>query len=164
MSHAITLRAAIGLACWLGITFVAASVGAIASIQAKAFYMTLLRPGWAPPAWLFGPVWTVLYILMGVAAWMVWQRHGFSGGGTALWTFLLQLALNALWTWLFFRLHLGGASVLEILVLWCVVLWTILDFLKLRPLAGVLLTPYLAWVTFAFCLTWAIWRRNPRLL
>jgi tryptophan-rich sensory protein len=164
MSQAFNLRSALGLASWFGITFLAAAVGAVASIQAKGFYMKLIRPWWAPPSELFGPVWTVLYVLMGVAAWMIWERYGFSAGRVALVAFVLQLALNSFWTWVFFRFQLGAASFVEILLLWGVVLWTVIAFMRLRPLAGLLLTPYLAWTTFATILTWAIWRRNPDLL
>jgi tryptophan-rich sensory protein len=101
---------------------------------------------------------------MGVAAWMIWERYGFSAGRVALVAFVLQLALNSFWTWVFFRFQLGAASFVEILLLWGVVLWTVIAFMRLRPLAGLLLTPYLAWTTFATILTWAIWRRNPDLL
>ena len=154
----------LGLFGWILAVFAAAAVGAVASAQAGEFYRQLLRPSWAPPAYLFGPVWTVLYLMMGVAAWLVWREYGFRNSGAALWLFLVQLALNALWTWLFFSWRLGALSFIEILLLWMLVLATLILFRRLRPLAAALLIPYLTWVTFATLLTLDIWRRNPHLL
>ena len=107
----------LGLLGWWLATFAAAAIGAVASIDAGAFYGQLARPPWAPDASVFGPVWTVLYALMGVAAWLVWKRGGWRARRGALSLFLLQLAVNALWSWLFFAWHLGAAAFLEILVL-----------------------------------------------
>ncbi len=154
----------VGLTGWLVLTFAAAALGAIASANAGAFYQQLARPGWAPPGWLFGPVWSVLYLLIGIAAWMVWRERGFRGTGTALSLFLMQLAANALWTWLFFTWRQGALAFGEILLLWALILGTVVTFWRVRPLAGALLLPYLAWVTFASALTFATWRLNPRLL
>jgi tryptophan-rich sensory protein len=95
-------RQVLGLLGWLGITFAAAALGAFASANASDFYQELTRPGWAPPAWLFAPAWTLLYFLMGIAAWLVWREHGFRKARTALSLFLIQLAVNALWSGLFF--------------------------------------------------------------
>jgi tryptophan-rich sensory protein len=155
---------AIGLFAWLGSVVVAAGLGGLASANAGNFYGQLNQPAWAPPGWLFGPVWSVLYLMMGVAAWLVWKTHGFRGAPWALGMFLLQLALNALWTWLFFAWHLGAWSVLEIGVLWVLILTTLISFWRLRPLASVLLIPYLAWVSFASVLAYTLWTRNPGLL
>jgi len=158
-------RQAIGLAGWLLLTFAAAAIGAIASAQAGTFYRQLARPEWAPPAGLFAPVWTVLYFLMALAAWLVWRAHGFRrAGGVALSLFVLQLAANALWTWLFFVWRQGGLAVAEILLLWVLIVATIITFRRLQPLAAVLLLPYLAWVSFAGALTYALWVRNPAIL
>lgn len=157
-------RQLLGLAAWLGISYLAAAVGAIASIDAGAFYAQLARPAWAPPGGVFGPVWTLLYGLMGVAAWLVWRAGDSSRGRPALTLFLVQLALNALWSWLFFAWHLGGAAFANILLLWPLILLTTLGFWRLRPLAGLLLLPYLAWVGFAAFLNFAVWRLNPALL
>jgi tryptophan-rich sensory protein len=154
----------LGLLGWEGLCFAAAALGAVASVQAGAFYVQLQRPGWAPPGWIFGPVWSALYLLMGVAAWLVWREGGFRAARGALLLFLLQLAVNALWSWLFFRWHLGAAAMADVLLLWGLILACALAFGRHRPLAGVLLLPYLAWVTFATALTWAVWRANPRLL
>jgi benzodiazapine receptor len=149
---------------WLAICFVAATLGGVASASAPAFYRELVRPAWAPPGWVFGPVWTVLYLLMGVAAWLVWRERRFGGARTALGLFLVQLVANALWSWLFFAWQLGALATLEILVLWGLILATTVAFWRVRPLAGALLLPYLAWVSFASALCFAIWRANPQLL
>lgn len=92
----------LGLAGWLLLSFAAAGIGAIATTNAGDFYQQLNRPGWAPPAGSFGPVWSVLYLMMGIAAWLVWRERGFRHARVALALFLAQLAANALWTWLFF--------------------------------------------------------------
>jgi tryptophan-rich sensory protein len=139
-------------------------VGAIASTRSAAFYAALSKPAWAPPAWLFGPVWSVLYVLMAVAAWLVWRRHGFRGARTALWLFIVQLVANALWTWLFFVLQRGVLSLAEIAVLWLLIAAAIFAFWPLHRLAALLLVPYLAWVTFASALTLSLWRLNPSVL
>ncbi|RRQ22045.1 TspO/MBR family protein [Thiohalobacter thiocyanaticus] len=152
----------IGLAAWLGISYLAAGVGAIASVDAGGFYAQLARPDWAPPGWVFGPVWTLLYGLMGVAAWLVWRSTDRTRPVLTL--FLIQLAVNALWSWLFFAWHLGGAALANILLLWPLILLTTLGFWRVRPLAGMLLLPYLTWVGFAALLNFAVWRLNPGLL
>jgi translocator protein len=147
----------VGLGMWLVVSFVAAAIGGAASIKAGAFYGQLIRPEWAPPASLFGPVWTVLYILMGVAAWLVWRVGGFAAAR-------LQLALNALWSWLFFAWQKGGLAFADIVVLWVLIAATVMAFWRIRPLAGLLLLPYLMWVTFASALNYFIWHLNPQLL
>ncbi len=157
-------RQVLGLLGWLGVSFTSALIGAIASAKAGVFYQQLARPQWAPPAWLFGPVWSVLYLLMGIAAWLVWRESGFRRAGLALSLFLFQLVANALWTWLFFHWHHGALALAEILILWGLILGTAILFWRIRPLAGALLLPYLAWVTFASVLTYSVWQRNPQLL
>lgn len=154
----------LGLAGWLLLTFAAAAIGGFASASAGTFYAQLVRPAWAPPGWLFGPVWSVLYLLMGVSAWLVWRAHGWQGARSALLLFVVQLGVNALWTWLFFVWQLGGAAFAEIIVLWGLIVSTIVMFYRLHKLAAVLLLPYLAWVSFACALTYATWRLNPALL
>jgi benzodiazapine receptor len=154
----------LGLLGWLAISFAAAALGGLASANAGAFYRELSRPAWAPPAWLFAPVWSFLYLLMGIAAWLVWRNCGLRKAYTALSLFLIQLAANALWTWLFFVWHLGAFAFGEILVLWVLLLCTVVTFWRVRPIAGTLLLPYLAWVTFASALTYSVWKRNPGLL
>lgn len=145
-------------------SFAAAGAGGFATARAGSFYAQLDRPVWAPPASAFGPVWTVLYILMGVAAWLVWRERGFSGARAALSLFLVQLALNALWSWLFFAWRLGALASAEVVVLWALILATAVAFWRVRRLAGLLLVPYLLWVGYAAALTVAIWRLNPGVL
>lgn len=133
-------------------------------MQAGSFYLDLTRPAWAPPAWIFGPVWSVLYVLMGVAAWLVWRKSRSVPTRTALTLFVVQLAANALWTWLFFVWHQGALAFAEVLVLWTLILATIILFSKVSKLAAALLVPYLAWVSFASALNFNLWQFNPAIL
>ena len=153
-----------GLVAWLVLSYGASAVGAIASIQARSFYGQLTQPEWAPPGWLFGPVWTVLYALMAIAAWLVWRSGGFRAHRDALTLFLLQLALNALWSWLFFAWMLGAWAFFEIVLLWILIVATLVSFWRVRPVAGFLLVPYLLWVSFASALNYALWQLNPQIL
>ena len=153
-----------GLVFWLGLTFIAAAVGAYASVNAKAFYAGLLRPAWAPPGWLFGPVWSVLYFLMGMAAFFVWRERGHKRVNAALCLYAGQLVLNSLWTWLFFAWRSGLAAAVGICALWALIVLTLVAFWKVRALAGILLAPYLIWVTFAMFLSFATWQMNPSVL
>jgi tryptophan-rich sensory protein len=164
MSPFSTGKQVAGLVAWLVASFVAAGIGAAAAIDAAPFYAQLVRPAWAPPASLFGPVWTALYLLMALAAWLVWRVGGFRAARTALALFLVQLALNALWSWLFFAWHRGGLALADIVVLWAAIAATLVAFWRIRPLAGALLVPYLLWVSFATALNLAVWRLNPQLL
>ena len=150
----------IGLIGWMLVVFVAAALGALASRHARDFYAGLAKPSWAPPGWLFGPVWTGLYLLMGVAAWLVWRRAGWGGATIALSLFLAQLTCNALWSWLFFAWRRGALAFADVVLLLALIIATLLAFLPFHTLAAILLIPYLAWVTFATALTWAVWRAN----
>ena len=152
-----------GLVVCFIIAFAAAAVGSVASIRASEFYLELSRPTWAPPAGVFGPVWSALYALMAVASWLVWQTHH-ARRFSALAVYVVQLALNALWSWIFFAWREGRWAFVEVLVLWAFVLLTVILFWRVRRAAGMLLVPYLLWVSFAACLTFAVWRLNPRLL
>jgi benzodiazapine receptor len=147
---------------WLVLTYAFAALGAIASARAAQFYAQLSRPDWAPPGWLFGPVWTALYLLMALAAWRV-GRSGIRRAAPALWLYMAQLALNSLWTWLFFAWHLGALSFACIVVLWVLIAATCAVFARRDRLAGMLLWPYLAWVSFAGALCFSVWQRNPAL-
>jgi benzodiazapine receptor len=153
-----------GLFGWLLVTAGAAGVGAMASIDAASFYAELQRPAWAPPAWLFGPVWTVLYGLMAVAAWLVWREGGFAARRTELAVYLAQLVLNALWSVLFFHERLGALAFVDIVALWVLIVVMLIAFWRVRPLAGALLLPYLVWVSFAAVLNHAVWRLNLQAL
>jgi benzodiazapine receptor len=154
----------LGLVGWLVVSFAASAVGAVASIKAKSFYSQLIQPNWAPPSGIFGPVWTVLYTLMGIAAWLVWRSGGFRPNRQALTLFLLQLAFNALWSWLFFAWYLGALALADIVMLWILIVATIVSFWRVRPFAGGLLIPYLLWVSFASVLNYSLWQLNPQLL
>ena len=154
----------VGLILWIAACFLTAAVGAAASVQAGSFYAELIRPDWAPPAAVFGPVWTMLYVLMGISAWLVWNKRGSRYVRMALSFFVLQLILNALWSWLFFGWHQGALAFLDIIALWLLIAATLVLFRRIRPLAGLLLVPYLVWVTFASVLNYWIWRLNPSLL
>ncbi len=158
------LRQVLGLAACLLLTFAAAAIGGLASVQAGSFYGQLTRPQWAPPPWLFGPVWSVLYLLMGVAAWIVWRTDNSPRVRAALAVFMAQLALNALWTWLFFVWRQGALAFAEIVLLWAAIALTIYFFSKVSKFAAALLAPYLAWVTFASALSLSLWRLNAAIL
>jgi translocator protein len=154
-----TTRSALAFAGWVVVTFAAAAMGGF--FLPGEWYARLQKPAWNPPNWIFAPVWTALYTIMAVAAWLVWKRGGFAGRRAALSLFLLQLLFNALWSPLFFGLHRPGLAFADLLLLWLALLATVAAFWKARLLAGVMLLPYLAWVTFAGALNFAIWRLNP---
>lgn len=154
----------VALLFFVAITSLAAAMGSAAAGDSPIFYATLVKPVWAPPSFVFGPVWTVLYVLMAVAAWLVWRAAGPQAAKVPLALYLAQLALNALWTWLFFRWRLGGWAFLEIFILWLLLLCTVLSFWRIRMAAGILLLPYWTWVSFAMALNAVIWRSNPDLL
>lgn len=161
LSHRSTPAQAAGLLAWLAVVFVAAGLGAIASSDAPAFYGQLAKPGWAPPASVFGPVWSVLYLLMAVAAWLVWREPASEARRGALTLFVVQLVVNALWSWLFFAWRQGGLAFLDVLALLGLVIATAAAFWRLHRAAGLMLLPYIAWVGFASALTWAVWQGNP---
>lgn len=149
----------IGLAAWLLIAYSAAFVGRM--VTAPDFYESLAQPAWAPPTALFGPVWTVLYALIGISAWLVWRRGGFGAARAALTLFLVQHALNALWSWIFFGARELGWAFAEIAVLWLLIAATIAAFGRHSAAAAGLLAPYFVWVTYAAALNFALWRMNP---
>lgn len=154
----------VGLAGWLVACLFAAAVGGAASVHASPFFTQLVRPGWAPPPSIFGPVWTILYALMGIAAWLIRRVDGFRGAKTAITLFVAQLALNALWSWLFFGWNRGALAFTDILLLWTLILATMISFWRVKPLASILLVPYLLWVTFASALNYSLWQLNPQVL
>ena len=154
----------LGLAGWLAFTFLAAISGAVTARTAAAFYAQLDRPRWAPPAWAFGPAWSVLYCLMATAAWTIWRDHGFEGAKVELSLYVVQLVLNAFWSWLFFVRRSGLWSTVEAAMLWLGVASTLVAFWRLDTSAGILFIPYLCWVTIATALAASVWRRNPSLL
>ncbi|APW60438.1 TspO/MBR family protein [Paludisphaera borealis] len=152
-----------GLLGFVILSFSAAAIGTAATIpNLSPWYAGLRKPPWIPPSSLFGPVWTVLYLLMSLAAWLVWRHRNTHREDvqTALGCFVFQLALNAAWSWLFFGLHQTGLAFAEILSLWLVIAATILSFFKISRGAALLLVPYLLWVSFAAVLNGAIHRLN----
>ncbi len=149
----------VALGGWLLLCFSAATLGGL--FMPGEWYASLKKPSWNPPGWIFGPVWTALYTMMGVAAWLVWRRGGFAAQRWPLGLFLAQLALNAAWTPLFFGLHWLGAAFAEILLLWLAIASTIAAFWGVHRAAAGLLVPYLAWVSFAAVLNGTLWRLNP---
>lgn len=146
----------LALPLFLLLSFAAAAMGAL--YGPGAWYAALERPFYAPPNWLFGPVWTALYVLIAVAGWMVWQRVGWRSREMALWA--AQMALNALWTPLFFGLQWLGVALAEMALLWLMIVLCLRAFWKVRPLAGMLMAPYLAWVSFAWLLNAGFWWLN----
>ncbi len=147
-----------GLALWLIVCFAAPALSAWA--RPDEWYAALAKPAWNPPGWIFGPVWTTLYTLMAIAAWLVWRREGWRAQRRPLGWFVAQLALNALWTPLFFGLHRIDLALLDIVMLWGALVATIVAFWRVQRVAALLLLPYLCWVTFATVLTGTIWRLN----
>ncbi|TXH75093.1 MAG: tryptophan-rich sensory protein [Lysobacteraceae bacterium] len=125
------------------------------------WYLALNKPSWHPPTWVFGPVWSTLYVMMAVSAWSVWRRGGFARQSLPLAMFLVQLVLNAAWSPLFFGLQHPGVALIEILVLWLAILATLVIFRRVHRPAAWLLVPYLAWVSFAAVLNGTLWRLNP---
>lgn len=147
-----------GLAGFLIACFAAAASGAV--FRPGPWYKALRKPVWTPPDWLFAPAWTVLFLLIAVAGWMVWRTHGFGGAALALAVYFVHLALNAAWSAIFFGLRRPDLAFVEVVLLWLSILATIVLFLPLERAAAMMLLPYLAWVSFAAALNLAIWRLN----
>ncbi len=124
------------------------------------WYETLRKPKFNPPGWVFGPAWTILYILIGISFYLVWSKTGFEKNKKALASFIIQLILNATWSILFFGLQNPFIALIEILLLWLAILLTIISFYQINKTAGLLLLPYLLWVTFATILNFSIWQLN----
>ena len=144
---------------WVCLSFAPPLTGLVA--PPGEWYAGLAKPSWTPPNWLFGPVWTALYLMMGTAAWLVWRKGGWSAARGALICFLVQLGLNAAWTPLFFGAHAMAAALVCIVALWVAVLVTILAFRRHHRIATLLLVPYLLWLTLATALNYELWRLNP---
>jgi translocator protein len=145
------------LAVFLVVVAVAAGIGALGVQGTASEYQQLRQPAWAPASWLFGPVWTVLYVMIAVSGWLVWRRAGF---GSALGLYAVQLVLNAIWTPLFFGAGRYGLAFADIVALWVLIGVTVFRFARISRPAAWLLLPYWAWVTFAAALNLAIWRLN----
>ena len=152
------MRQLLMLAAFVIVTFAVAAFGS--QFQPGDWYAALNKPTWTPPGWIFPPVWTMLYLAMAVAAWLVWRTGGWRDNRWALSFFALQLAINGLWSWLFFGRQAIGAALIDIAVLLAVVVITAVLFWKKRQTAGWLLVPYLLWLSFASALNFQIWRLN----
>ena len=151
----------IALIFWILLCFAVAAVsGSFTSSEVPTWYRTLIRPSIAPPNWVFGPVWTVLYALMAVAAWRISLAPPSAWRTAAITLFLTQLALNFAWSFIFFRWHRVGWALLEVVILWVAILFTTAAFARVSSLASWLMAPYLAWVGFASVLNAAFWRLN----
>jgi benzodiazapine receptor len=143
----------------IAVCFAAAGLGSLWTTPAlRPWYASLSKPRWTPPNWLFGPVWTLLYIAMAIAAWLVWRKVGLTA--TPMRLFLLQLFLNIAWSAVFFRLRSPGTAFVEIVMLWFAILATSLEFWRVVPAAGWLLLTYLIWVSYATALNFSIWWLN----
>ena len=150
-----------GLAVFLVICLSAGGLGAVATTsEIDGWYRTVAKPTWNPPDYVFGPVWTTLYVMMAIAVWMVWRPAGFIAVKGPLLLFALQLALNVAWSWIFFGFHQPGWAFAEIVILWAAIAVTLRAFFQRSKLAGWLLVPYLVWVSFAAILNFAIWWLN----
>jgi len=146
---------------WLGLCFAVAGIGGRwTANEIPKWYRTLVRPRIAPPNWVFAPIWTLLYALMAIAAWQVSLSASSPLRTWGLGLFLVQLALNCAWTWIFFRQHALGAALVEMVLLWVAIAATTLVFVRVAPAAAWLLAPYLLWVSFAAVLNAAYWRLN----
>ena len=154
-------KQAIGLIVFIVVCLGAGGLGAIATTpEIDGWYKTITKPTWNPPDYVFGPVWTTLFITMAIAGWLVWKPAGVKAVMVPLSLFGIQLVLNVAWSWVFFGLHQPGWAVIEIIVLWAVILATTVTFFLSSKVAGWLMVPYLAWVSFASVLNVAIWRLN----
>lgn len=137
-------------------------IGAALSMSGvRSYYSTLAKPSFSPPGWVFGPAWTILFTLMGIAAWLVWKKaDGNPVARVGLTLFIIQLVLNAAWSPLFFGQNLLLVAFIELVVLWIMIILTTIWFFKVSTLAGVLMLPYIAWVAFAGVLNYSIWSLN----
>jgi tryptophan-rich sensory protein len=149
------------LALALGVGAIGAVFSPGLSASATQWYAALVKPAWVPPQSWFGPVWTALYILMAIAAWMIWRERYHRGRTMAMSAYAAQLLLNALFSPVFFGLKSIGAGLFDIIALWIVVVWTLREFARVRAAAAVILVPYLLWVSFAAAMILRIWRLNP---
>jgi len=147
-----------GLAFWIVLTF---SVAAFASqFEPGVWYTTIAKPDWTPPGWLFGPVWGMLYLAMSISAWLIWRQRSQSAVSIPLGFYMMQLAVNGLWSWIFFGRQWIGLAFIDLITLVILVAMTLAVFLRIRKAAGLMLIPYLIWISFAAALNFQIWRMN----
>lgn len=156
------MRNVIALVVSLAIVYAVAAGGAMfTGAGVREWYPTLAKPSFTPPSWLFGPVWTLLYTLMAIAAWLVWRRAGQAHVALPLALFAVQLVLNFAWSWLFFGLRRPDLGLADIVLLWVAILGTMIAFWRVSTVAGVLFIPYLLWVSLATALNYSLWKLNP---
>lgn len=149
------------LVAFLLVTLSAGALGGLATASSVgSWYQTIAKPAWNPPSWVFGPVWSTLYVLMAIAAWRVWGKTEAPGRRSALRWFWVQLVLNTAWSFLFFGLRNPGLAFIEILFIWLAIVVTLVKFARIDRVAGVLWLPYVAWVSFASVLNGTIWWLN----
>lgn len=153
----------IGLVGFILLCLLVGSLGAHFTAESvTTWYPTLIKPSWTPPPAIFPPVWSTLYVLMGVAGWLVWRKHGFAGARAALALFAVQLVLNAAWSYWFFARRSPGAALIDLGLLWVLIGICVFVFRRKQPVAGFLLIPYWLWVSYAGALNFAIWQLNPK--
>ena len=151
----------LGLVLFLVVCFAAAGIGgAVTTPKIGTWYAALVKPSWNPPNWIFGLVWSALYFCMAVAAWLVWRQGVVGQARVPLALFAVQLALNVLWSCIFFGLEMPGPAFAEVLLLWAAIAATMVTFWFRSTVAGILFVPYLVWVSFASVLNFTIWRLN----
>lgn len=147
-----------GLAFWIVLTF---SVAAFASqFEPGVWYTKIAKPIWTPPGWLFGPVWGILYLAMSVSAWLIWRHRSTVKLSMPLALYLVQLLLNGLWSWLFFGRQLIGTALIDLMILTLLIAITTAMFMRIQKAAGIMMLPYLLWISFATALNFQIWRMN----
>jgi benzodiazapine receptor len=152
------IKSFLGAVVALAVTLGAGYVGS--RFPVGEWYASLAKPAWGPPNSLFGPVWGILYLLMAIAAWLVWRKSRLAAAAIPLGLFVLQLILNAAWSWIFFGRHQIGLALIDIFILWLAILATTIGFWRLNAVSGFIMLPYLLWVAFASALNFAIWRLN----
>ena len=151
----------LGLVVFLVLCFAAAGIGgAVTTPKIATWYAALTKPSWTPPNWIFGPVWSALYVCMAISAWLVWRQGGVSSATLPLTLFGFQLVLNVYWSCIFFGQENPGLAFVEVLLLWLAIAATMIEFWQRSSIAGILFVPYLVWVSFASVLNFTIWRLN----
>ena len=159
--HLTPLRDALGLVASIAVCAVASGIGGlITSNSVRTWYQTIAKPSFNPPDWVFAPVWTILFVMMAIAAWRVWRRHPWQAARSALALHAIQLVLNVGWSALFFGMRAPGWAFIEVIILLAAILLTARAYAPLDRVAAWLMAPYAAWVAFATVLTGAIWRLN----
>lgn len=155
------VRSGLGLAVLVAICLGTGGIGAaLTTPEINGWYRSIAKPSWNPPDAIFGPVWTTLYVLMAFATWLVWKPAGVRAAAAPLTLFAVQLFLNCAWSWIFFGMHQPGWAFVEIVTLWIAISATMVAYFRRSRIAGWLLVPYLAWVSFAGVLNFTIWRLN----